>query len=81
MVTKKPKEQTWEPKNNLQKRLDFFLPKKSQAGGFLLSFNKAEIVESDVQYCSAYGNISSESTYDKKHKIEKVALRGSSSRF
>lgn len=78
MVLKKTKEH-----ENLKKTLkiqDFF-PKKSQAGNFFLSFKKAEIVESDTLYCSAYGNIHSKSTYNKKYKIEKVALRGSSSRF
>lgn len=63
------------------KKIRFFFPKKSQTGNFLLSFNRAEIVESDMRYCGAYSNIHSESTYNKKNKIEKVPLRWFSSRF
>lgn len=51
--------------------------KKSQTGDFFLSFDTPEIVESDMQYCNACGNINSKSPYskDQKRKIEKVTVR------
>lgn len=64
-------------KEDTSERHNFIFKKKSQTGDFFLSFNTPEIVESDMQYCDACGNINSKSTYSKdwKHKIGKVTVR------
>lgn len=79
----KETQRIWDPrKKTLQKDMILFL-KKSQTGDFFSSFNMPEIVESDMQYCNACGNINSKSAYNKhqKHKTEEVTVRLFWSRF